>query len=89
LATTYRRNKSVLAPFRPHWPLLNLAAVFFGEIRWLDLAGLHGSRLTSCVMMLMSDHHRQRPLRQASVAESSVVLPPVIREHTYDPSYPP
>ena len=29
--------------------------------QWLDLAGLCGSRLTSCVMMLMSDHHRQRP----------------------------
>jgi hypothetical protein len=26
-----------------------------------DLARLYGSRLTFCVMMLISDHHRQRP----------------------------
>ena len=63
--------------------------VLFGEIRWLDLARLYGSQLTR----LRNDAYvRPSPttaLCQASVAESSVVLPPVIREHTHDPSYPP
>src|SRR6476619_3437881 len=42
-------------------------------------ARLYGSRLTSCVMMLISDPSPATAPRQASVAERLVALPPAIK----------